>query len=679
MPPSSPAGADARAQPARTVALVGQPNVGKSTLFNTLTGLNQHVGNWPGKTVALKQGSFDLPSGGAQVIDLPGTYTLTAASEEERVVRDYLLRAAPDVVIFIADATALERSLSLLGEVLALHDRVVVGLNRMDAARRHGISVDPQRLGRQLGLPVVPLIAREAYGLDVLLSSAEAAARNPGLCRPKPPEVRPGHAAVLDQIAAQLVPVAPARYPPRWLAQKLLEGDQEIDALVRAWLSADAWQQLCDDLHQHEDAVLDLLGARYDWVQQAIHVAVSRLDSQRASWTERLDRVATHGFWGLGLLLLVFAGVFAITFEIALPLQGWLDAQLVTTTAELARSSLAEAPAWLRDLIADGLVGGVGTVLTFLPILAIFYLVMALLEDTGYLARLAFVLDRFMNAFGLHGKSAMPLALGFGCNVISVVGARLMDSRSGRLLTILLAPLVPCSARLAVLAVLTPAFFGAWALPVAVGLVALNLAVLAGLGLLLNRALFRAEDSAFIMELPLYQRPHLPTTLAYVYANLKHFLQTAGTTIVVASLVVWALSSFPGPGIADSLLADLGRLAAPVGELMGLDWRLIAALLSTFVAKEVAISTLGILFDTAGQTAGLTSVLPAAIGPASGLAFLAVLNLFVPCIATLGAIRQETGGWRWTGVSIAVLLVFSLAAGIAVYQGARLAGLAGLP
>ncbi len=679
-PAEAAAGVDpaVAAEPRGTVALLGQPNVGKSTVFNTLTGLRQHVGNWPGKTVERKEGRLALPDGAARLIDLPGTYSLTAGSAEERIVRQFLLHADPDVVIFLADATALERGLYLLAEVLALHGRVVVGLNRMDVARERGVDVDADALSRALGLPVVPMVARNADGVDRLLSEAEAVRRNPARCQASPPAMQGQAARVLDDLTGRLAPVVPAPYPPRWLAQKLLEGDTEACGLARDALGRTQWPALEAELRENEDLVLDVLGARYAWVERAVRAAVHRPSAGRVSWTDRLDRIATHGVWGFVLLFAVLGAALALTFEIALPLQGWLDAHMVQPSAAATREALAGAPPWLGGLLADGVITGVGTVLTFLPVLALFYVFMGILEDSGYLARVALVMDRFMHGIGLHGKSALPLTLGFGCNVISVMNARIIDSRAGRLMTILLAPLVPCSARLAVLAVLTPAFFGAWASVAMIGLIALNMLVLAGLGLLLNRTTFRGAESAFVMELPLYQRPHLRSTLFYVYSNLKAFVKNAGTVIVVASIAIWALSSFPGPGLENSVLAQLGHLVAPVGDLMGFDWRLIAALLSSFVAKEVAISTLGILYGADGGTAALTQALPAAVGPAAGLAFLAVTMLFIPCMATVAVMRQEAG-WAWTLVSAVLLLAVSLLLGIGLYQGAVLLGLGGAP
>jgi ferrous iron transport protein B len=395
----------------------------------------------------------------------------------------------------------------------------------------------------------------------------------------------------------------------------------------------------------------------------------------QVSLTDKLDRVAVHPFWGLLLLFSVFAAVFWLTFTLAVPLQEWLDVTVIGQAQAAARHLLADAPGWLTALAAEGVLGGAGLVLTFMPVLALFFGALALLEDTGYLARSAYLMDRFMHALGLHGKSFLPLFLGFGCNVPAVMGARVVESRSGRLLTILLAPLVPCSARLVVLAFLAPAFFGTAALPVALALVVLNLLVLALLGIILNHTLFRGQHMAFIMELPLYHLPNARTIGTFVWNNTWAFARKAGSFILLASVVVWALSYYPSGAIEQSYLARLGQMLAPLGGTMGMDWRMLVALIAGFVAKENVIVTLGILYGQGGG--GLAHILAAQIAPASALAFLTVTMLFIPCLATVAVMRQETGTWRWTLFGVVLLFVIALGAGILVYHGARFLGMTG--
>lgn len=660
------------------VALAGQPNVGKTTVFNLLTGLTQHVGNWPGKTVERKEGTLVREGVPLRVVDLPGTYSLSAHSEEERITRDFILRERPDVVVMIANAAALERNLYLLAELLLLPVPVVLGLNMMDVARGEGIDIDPHVLAAALGLPVVPLVASRNEGVSELVAVAMALARAPETFRPVRPEIAAPHREVLAQVRSQLGTHVPPPYRRDWVALKLLEGDREVTRLARAWLPASAWQPIALLLAQHEDAVLDIAGGFYEWIGRMVRAAVARPRLGQVSFTDRLDRVALHPLWGLLLLFAAFGLTFWITFALAAPLQRLLETGVVAPLQRGAGAALAGAPAWLAGLLVEGVLGGAGRVFTFVPILAVFFAVLALLEDTGYLARAAYVMDRFMHALGLHGKSFLPLFLGFGCNVPAVLGARVIESPGGRLLTILLAPLVPCSARLAVLAFLAPVFFGDWAWVFALGLVALNLAVLALTGVLLNLTVFRGQHAAFIMELPLYHAPSPRTVGLFVWQNTWAFLRRAGSLILLVAIVVWWLASHPGATIATSYLARLGQALAPLGGLMGMDWRLLAALLTSFLAKENAIATLGILFGGGEPARGLAATLAAQVSPAAGLAFLTVTMLFIPCVATVAVMRQETRSWRWTLSSVALLLMISLVAGIAVYQGARWLGSGGL-
>jgi ferrous iron transport protein B len=655
-----------------TVALAGQPNVGKSTVFNMLTGLNQHVGNWPGKTIEQKAGVYHHNGTTMHLIDLPGTYSLTANSLEERIARDYIIKERPDAVIAVVNAATLERSLYLLAELLCLPAPLVLGLNMVDVAAMEGVHIEPHVLEAALGLPVVPMVASKNKGIRELVDAVEtvvAAGENYAPCRP---DIREDHRAVLDELGRLISGQVPEPYPVGWVALKLLEGDDEITEMMRQRLPGEIWRRLHAILSEHEDAALAVASGRYEWIGRMIRAAVVRPRTGQISLTDRLDRVATHPLWGLGVLSGILALIFWLTYTVGAPLQELLDVYVVHASAALLRTALAGAPGWLTGLLADGIIGGGGTVITFLPILVIFFAILGLLEDIGYMARAAFVMDRFMHLMGLHGKSFLPLFLGFGCNVPAVMGARIIDSPRARLLTILLAPLVPCTARMAVVAFLAPAFFGPSAALVSWGLVLFSLLVLAVAGMVISRLAFRGEHSAFIMELPLYHVPNGRTIGLFVWQNTVAFLKKAGSIILVMTVIIYALSNFPGPGVEDSLLARFGRWLAPVGQLMGLDWRSMVALLSSFVAKENAIATLGVLYGNGAEGAGLAGTVAGAVAPAAGLAFLVVTMLFIPCAATMATIRQETDSWRWTAFSIFLLLALSFGAGIAVYQGASL-------
>lgn len=655
---------DAEDQRAIVVALAGQPNVGKSTIFNLLTGLSQHVGNWPGKTVEQKTGSCVHAGHRLRMVDLPGTYSLTANSVEERIARDFIIRDSPDVVVAIVDAAIPERSLYLLAELLLLPAPVVLVLNMMDVAEQEGIQIEPQVLQAALGIPVIPMVATKRDGLERMLDAIVAVADRSFPYAPRRPTILPDHQEVLSRLIALLASHVPDPYPPEWVALKLLEGDEGVWELFREVAPEAIIDEAYAMLRQHEDAVLDVAGARYAWIGRMIRAAVVRPRVGQVGLTSRLDTVLTHPLWGVLALIGILGVVFALTYAIGIPLQEWLDG-LFGGFAESLQDALLRVgtPAWIPSLISDGLIGGVGMVVTFAPILVIFFATLGVLEDTGYLARAAYVMDRFMHLMGLHGKSFLPLLLGFGCNVPAVLGSRIIESRRSRLLTILLAPLVPCAAQLAVLTVLGAALFRDAAGVVVWSLVSLNLVVLAGLGWLLNQFVLKGEQTAFIMELPLYHLPNLRTIALYVYRNLIAFLQKAGSVILIASLVVWVLSYFPSAGdVSQSFIAVFGRALEPLGSTMGLPWPFIVALITSFVAKENTIATLGVLYGDLGPA------LPALLSAPAALAFLVVQMLFVPCVATVAVMKQESHSWKWTLIGTGILLVVSLTTGVLVYQ-----------
>lgn len=656
------------------VALAGQPNMGKSTLFNLLTGLNQHVGNWPGKTVERREGNFLWGGRELRLVDLPGTYSLTANSPEEVIAREFILREQPQVVVAVVSAANLERSLYLVAELAALSTPLVVALNMMDVAEQEGMHVEPAVLEAALGVPVIPMTASRAAGVQEMLAVLLDVLEGRRIAAPCIPEVRSDHQDVLQEIENQVAAYVPHPYPASWVALKLLEGDAEVTRLMQSNVPPDVWGAVHGVLVQHDDAFLAVASGRYAWVERMVRAAVTHPKIGQIGMTGRLDRWAAHPVWGLVILAAILGLVFWLTFTLGAPLQDLLESRVVVPLAGLAGQALAGAPFWLSGMVVDGLIGGVGSVLTFLPILVIFFAAFALLEDVGYMARAAYVMDNLMHLMGLHGKSFLPLFLGFGCNVPAVMGARVIDSWPARLLTILVAPLVPCTARMAVVAFIAPIFFGAQAVLVTWALVLLSLLALVASGAALNRIIFKGQRSAFIMEMPLYHIPNTRTIGLLVWQRSLSFVKKAGTAILAMAMLVWVLAFLPGGDLNTSYLARFGQFIEPVGRWMGLDWRLTVALIASFPAKENAVATLGVLFGNSPDAA-LADVLAASYSTASALSFLVVTMLFIPCMATVAVTKQETNSWRWTLVSLFMLLAISVAAGSAVYHLAVFLGL----
>jgi ferrous iron transport protein B len=451
---------------------------------------------------------------------------------------------------------------------------------------------------------------------------------------------------------------------------KLLEGDTQIDKLVMGRAGVGKSSALNAYLRENESAAVTIATLRYEWVERMMAKTQEKPPLGRVSLTEKIDRAATHPISGLFVLLLVFGLIFGLVYSIGIPLQKFLEVHLVESGKTLVNTNLVSAPAWVRSLLANGIISGVGTVLTFIPILILFFAAWAFMEDVGYTARAAFVTDRFMHLLGLHGKSVLPLVLGFGCNVPAILGTRIIDSPRSRLLTIIVAPLVPCTGRMAVVTLIAAAFFGGAAIFVSIGIVIFSLIMLIITGLLMNRFVVGGEDSALLMELPLYHLPNPRIIGLVTWQNTMAFIKRAGTIILAVSLIIWLLATVPNGDINTSVLAHIGKFFEPLGKLMGFNWQVMVALFSSFIAKENTIATLGTLLG--GTGAGLNAQLKTLLTPAAAVAFLVVQVLFIPCVATVAAIRQETKTWKWPLFTIAFQLVLSFSLAIIVYQVARL-------
>ncbi|HON58412.1 MAG TPA: ferrous iron transport protein B [Smithella sp.] len=646
------------------VALVGQPNVGKSTVFNILTGLSQHVGNWPGKTVEKKEGEHRADNVLIKIVDLPGTYSLTAFSEEERVARDFIIKEKPDLVVLVLNATALERSLYLLSEVFLLNRPVVAAVNMMDVASDQGIQVDSKKLQDLLGIPVIPMVAKRNSGIKELVAQIALMAHSEVKYCPQLPEVSAEHLQIYREILQQVKPFIKEPYTPEWAAVKLMEGDPEVAEMVKKQAQKPALDKIDELLIQHEDALHAVVNGRYDWIETITRASVSRFRMGEVVLTDRIDHVLTRPIFGIPLLLGVMALVFFLTYAVGIPLQGWLSGQIQNFIA-LCEPHTRAWPAWISGLLFNGVIGGVGSVLTFLPVLLIFFAIMAFLEDVGYMARAAFVMDKIMHLVGLHGKSFIPMCLGFGCNVPAVLGARIIETQKARMITLLLIPFVPCTARLAVLTLVSAAVFGPRAALVSWSIVAVNIVVLGIIGVFVNKTLWK-QDAPFIMELPIYHRPDIKTILMAMWTRTLSFIRKAGTVILAVSVMIWFLSYFPEGQVDKSYLAAFGRLLQPLGIPLGLDWKMITALLTGLVAKENVVATLGVLYSVGRD--GLTAVLPAVMSHASAAAFLVVMMLFIPCAATLAVLKREMNSRKWFYGAIFMTLIFSYLGGMAAYR-----------
>lgn len=654
------------------VALAGQPNVGKSTVFNVLTGLSQHVGNWPGKTVEKKEGTHVTNHVEIKIVDLPGTYSLGAYSEEEKVARDFIIQDHPDVVVLIANATVLERSLYLLSELLHMEPPVIVAVNMLDVAEKNGIQIDIEALRNSLGIPVIPMIATKNEGIKELVNSIIELSDGRLEYRPKLPEISKDHEDIFLKIKELIKDNIPMSYTEEWIATKLMEGDPEITENMRHLLPVEKWNLLQSLLISHEDALRAVVGGRYDWIEKVTRAAIKRFKRGEVLITDRIDHILTRPLLGIPILLAIFALIFILTFKVGFPVQKYLE-YLISSLGEWTNNVLFDKPWWLKGIIVKGIIGGVGSVLTFTPILTIFFFSMAVLENIGYMARAAFVMDRFMHIVGLHGKSFLPICLGFGCNVPSVMGARIIESKKARLLTIFLTPFVPCTARLAAMTFISAAIFGEKALYVSWILIAINIFILGISGMIASKIFLKDDPVPFIMELPLYHKPNLKTIFFAVWSRLTAFVKKAGTVILIFSIIMWVMSNIPEGNIENSMLSWLGKSLEPLGNVVGLNWKMMVALISSIVAKENAVATLSVLYNVGED--GLMNILPAVINPASALSYLIILMLFIPCVPTIAVMKQELGSRKWFITSFLTMFFSSFLIGYLAYHVALWLGI----
>ncbi len=663
----------------KVVALAGNPNVGKTTVFNTLTGMRQHVGNWPGVTVEKKEGVFEYGGQKFLVVDLPGTYSMTAHSVDELVARNFLLNSGPDVVVNVVDATALMRNLFLTMEILEMGvSNIVLALNKMDLAEKRGIRIDVKKLENLLGIPVVPLNAKAGIGIDDLKKRIYRMANGMTKTSPLVPRYEPDIEREITHIEEVLSGTdLVTRYSPRWLAVKLLQRDDEVMKLVLRHLGKEKLDEVMTHIGEIEakyGRAMDLIiaGQKYEFVDSLMHRFIRYASKESPNLTDQLDRILVHPVYGFFALLVVFYVMFKFVFAVGLPLQGWLAAEFSAFGGFLGPHIANEA---LRGLLVDGIIGGVGAVLSFFPLVFLLFLVLAVLEDIGYMARVAVLMEKIMRKFGLPGKSVISLILGFGCNVPAVMATRTLEDERDRLVTMFVNPFIPCSARLSVISFLAGAFFRGNQALVAVSIYALAILVAMLSAWLVSHFVIRGEESPFVIELPEYLLPGWKTLLLHSWERSKEFVKKAGTIILVGSIVIWYLSNYPAAiGTGRSYAERLGHIFAPYMGLMGLDWRAAVSLLFGIIAKENVISTYSIIYGVGGGEEALRGAMVGLLSPLQAYVLGVVTTLYIPCIATIGAIRAESN-WKWAAFSTAYMITVASIIGILIWHIGLLIGL----
>ena len=638
------------------IALLGNPNAGKTTLFNALTGSNQHVGNFPGVTVEKKEGQIK----GAPdftLVDLPGIYSLSPYTAEEVVTRDFLLDQHPSAVINIVDATNIERNLYLTVQLMELGVPVVVALNMMDEVRANGDSIDVRVLSKGLGLRVVPISASKAEGVDALLEQVRALAEQGD--RSKALDLCTGEVHKAIHSVAHIIEdhAQAAGLPMRYAATKVVEGDEPTLAQLQLHeAEKDIIHHIVEDMEKNlgTDREAALADMRYAFIEELCFKAVHRSGhSKEQERSERIDRVLTHKVWAIPIFLAVMVAVFVLTFGvIGAALSDWFSMGIDGLTGLLDQGLTAlHINQAIHSLLIEGVCAGVGSVLSFLPTIVVLFFFLSILEDSGYMARVAFVMDKLLRKIGLSGRSFVPMLIGFGCSVPAVMATRTLASERDRRMTILLTPFMSCSAKLPIYSLITAAFFPRHAGLVMSGLYVLGIVCGILYGLLLKKLFFKGKPVPFVMELPAYRFPSPKTVLLHCWEKAKDFLVKAFTIIFMASIVIWILQSFDlrlmmVSNSADSMLADIGRLLAPVFAPLGFgDWISATALVTGLTAKEAVVSTLAVLVS-GGDVAALPSILASLYTPLEGLAFVCFTLLYMPCVATMAAVRREVGAGR---------------------------------
>ena len=669
-----------------TIGLIGNPNTGKSTLFNLLTGARQHVGNWPGKTVEKKEGFLNYKEKKIHIVDLPGSYSLTAYTEEEKVTTNFIFNENPSVIVQILDAQNLERNLLITLQLIELRVPFILALNMEDLAKKNGIEINTKTLSTLLDVPVVAISAKHKKGINALLKT---------ICK-QPNKKSKVKITYGNEIENELKKIknfilAHEKKPPQninWITLKLLEGDTQI---FTKKIYASALKSFVKKSTTRLENIFNknigsiLANTRYGFIKGLNKEVVKQNPFQKKTTiSDKIDDIVMNKYLGIPLFLGVIWLMFQLTFHLSEPIMNGIDF-LFSFLGKLILFLLTswEIPQWITSLIVDGIIGGVGGVLTFIPIIGILFLIMAILEDSGYMARIAYIMDKLMHKIGLHGKAFIPMILGFGCNVPAIMATRTLENKQDRLLSILINPFMSCGARLPVYVLFVSAFFSAYQGWIIFSLYFLGIIVAILVGLIFKKLFSKKLSTPFVIELPPYRWPVMSGLLIHAWENIWAFIKKAGTIILMFSIISWSLASFPigvEYGSQESIAGQMGTAVAPVFKPLGFgNWQSSVALIFGFVAKEVIVGTFGTLYNIENieSNTGINSLsfsLQNDFTPLSAYAFMVFVLLYIPCIAVLAVVKKETNSWKWPFFMVLYTTGIAWTFSFFVYQGGLLLG-----
>lgn len=707
------------------VALVGNPNCGKTSLFNVASGSHEHVGNYSGVTVDAKEGHFDFQGYHFRLVDLPGTYSLSAYSPEELYVRKHIIDETPDVIINVVDAGNLERNLYLTAQLIDMNVRMVIALNMFDALQHSGNTLDYKKLGQLFGVPIVPTISRTGKGIDNLFhviiglyEGADFMGQKEEIQDEAMREYREWHDKYvpdhkygsheeethefdgksyirhihinhgpelersIDAVKEEICKDENIRYKysTRFLAIKLLENDKDIEQRVIATLPNGKEVMKIRDreaerirLSMNEDSEQAIADAKYGFITGALKETFTEKNQNTEMFTRIVDSIVTHRIWGFPIFFIFLYLMFECTFVFGEYPKGWIE-WIVEQIAVLAETFIPAGP--VKDLIVDGIIGGVGGVIVFLPNILLLYIFISFMEDSGYMARAAFIMDKIMHKMGLHGKSFIPLIMGFGCNVPAIMASRIIESRKSRLVTILINPLISCSARLPIYLVMIGAFFPSKASLVLLSIYVIGILLAVLMARIFSRFIVKGDDAPFVMELPPYRMPTLKSVLRHTWEKGAQYLKKMGGIIMVASIIIWFLGYYPNHNAyattaeqqENSYIGQIGKAIEPVIEPLGFDWKMGIGLLSGIGAKELVVSSLGVLYmnDDDIDSIDLSDRIP--ITPLVAYGYMLFILIYFPCVATVAAIKNESGSWKWAAFTICYTTLLAWVVAFLVHQ-----------